>query len=110
MIDIDTWIIRWHFGPNHLNHFPRIIQPHFPVYDIPKQAFPVLGANGHKIRTSLGIIVTPQSHRMTMVDIRTVFHDNNPFCFSNRFNLSSGAHSIEINTTAARARQWRGKT
>jgi len=35
------------------NHFPRIIQHHFIIYDYPKQMQSVLGANGYEIQPRL---------------------------------------------------------
>ena len=92
-INVNTWIMCRDFIPDGLNHSPRIIQAHFPIRDIAKQAFPILGANGHEIRTCLGIIISLQSNGTAMVNFRVVFHDNNPFCFSNPFNLSSAAYA-----------------
>lgn len=59
-INIDAWIIGWYFIPNLLNHITCSIQPHLPVHDFPKQAFSILGADGHEIGPGLGIIVSPQ--------------------------------------------------
>jgi hypothetical protein len=57
-IDIDARIIGRDFIPNRLNHFPRIVQTHFSIHNIPEQAFPVLGAKGDEIGPFLGIIVS----------------------------------------------------
>jgi hypothetical protein len=39
--------------PYVLDHLSRIIQPHFPINNIPEQAFPVLCADSHEIRPGL---------------------------------------------------------
>ena len=41
------------FDPFTIYDFPGIIQLHFPINDFPKQAFPVLSANGYKICPAL---------------------------------------------------------
>jgi hypothetical protein len=49
------------FDPFIGNDVTRNIQPHFTVDDIPEQARAILGAEGHKIRPGLRIIVALQT-------------------------------------------------
>jgi hypothetical protein len=55
-IDIGKFVYQFQIPTT--NHPPCIIQPHFTVDDFPKQAFPVLGADGDEIGPGLGIIVS----------------------------------------------------
>ena len=64
----------WQFIPNGLNHFARGIQPHFPIRNVPEQAFPILGADGDDIRPGPGIIVSTQPNGSAVMDDRIVFH------------------------------------
>ena len=60
------------FVPYHLNHPPRVVQPHFPVYDFAEQAYPFMGADGDEIRTGLRIIVSAQTDGPAIVALRGV--------------------------------------
>lgn len=72
-IDIGARIMDRDFIPDRLDHHPRIVQPPFNAYDFPKQAFPVLGADGDEIGPGLGIIVDLQSNGTAVVNVGIVF-------------------------------------
>ena len=46
------------FLPDHLAQW---IQPHFKIYDVAKQRFPVMGDEGDEVFTRLGIIISRQA-------------------------------------------------
>jgi hypothetical protein len=73
-IDRSTRKMIRYFIPNHFNHPPSVIRQHFPFYNIPKQTFPALYANGYKISSGLGIIVSFQTNGTTATNFRLEFH------------------------------------
>jgi len=64
------------FIPYRLDHPPSIIQPHHPIHHFPKQPFPILRTNRHKIRTVLRIIIPLQPNGLTVMYVWIVFHGN----------------------------------
>ncbi|MFO7817648.1 MAG: hypothetical protein R6V39_08230, partial [Desulfovibrionales bacterium] len=66
------------FIPNVLDHLPSIIQARFPIRNITKEAFPILGTNGHEIRFGLGIIVSMQPDRSAMMNFWVKSHTSDP--------------------------------
>ncbi|NMA45830.1 MAG: hypothetical protein GX945_04640, partial [Lentisphaerae bacterium] len=60
-IQINIWEMDWNIIPTLAGNISRIVQSHFAADDFPKQACPVVGADGHKIGPGLGIIVTLQA-------------------------------------------------
>lgn len=62
------------FDPLFGNDVSGIIQPHGPVGDFPKQAFPVVGADGDEIGPGLRIIVIAQADGTAVMDVTVVCH------------------------------------
>ena len=57
-IQYDIFKMAWQFSPMIIDYFTEQIQHHFIVHNDPKQHFPVLGYNRHKIPSRLGIIIS----------------------------------------------------
>ena len=64
--------------PLMFHNYAEFIQTHIPVDNIPKQAFPIVCADGYEIPSRLGIIVSFQTDGTPMVDLKIVFHG--PVC------------------------------
>ena len=68
---MDIGVNRWEFlgqlKPPTLNQPPCIIHLHLPIRYLAKQTLPTVGADSHKICSSLGIIVTLQADRTAVV-------------------------------------------
>jgi hypothetical protein len=61
-------LVQFHCGKSIWDSMPLIpynftngIQPHLVLHNFPEQTFPIMGANGYKIRPRLRIIVPLQS-------------------------------------------------
>jgi hypothetical protein len=64
----------WNGVPAILHHHPNIIQPHPTINHIPKQTLPPPGTHRHEIPPGTNIIIIPQSHRPTPMQIRMKCH------------------------------------
>ena len=95
--NIDPWIMGWNLMPHHLNHVSCRAWLHFPFYYLSKETFPILAANGHEIRSGLGVIVIAQANGAAMANFRVEFHcfvvptifANKPSVCSSSFRMSA---------------------
>jgi hypothetical protein len=71
-LHIGEFIFQLRVPPHH--HFADGVHLHFTLVDSAEQTVPVLGTDGDKIGAGLGVIVTLQSDRTTILFRRTVRH------------------------------------
>jgi hypothetical protein len=60
--------------PDSLNNAPLLGQFHFTLYDLAEKEFPVLGADGDKIRAAASVVVSAQTNGPSMMNARIVGH------------------------------------
>jgi hypothetical protein len=53
--------------PTTLGNLACLVQPHFTVHHMPKEAFPLAGASGDETRAGLGVIVSLEADGTAMV-------------------------------------------
>ncbi len=66
----------WNVPPAGIGNFSGLVQNHFTINNLPKQAFLIVGANGNKIQSCLRIIVSFQADAFAVMNVRIVTTNN----------------------------------
>src|SRR5437867_2541959 len=82
--------------------FAVLVQPYLPVHDFPKQARPVLHADGDEIRPGLRVVVALQADAAAVMTLRVVRH--NPRSFKNRSaSFTRNSPEISLGSSVSRS-------
>ena len=100
---IDLWarIMCGQFGSHGLRHPPQIVQNHFPITNITKQACAFMRTDGSEICTGMRIVVSLQSHGLLMVTA-----DYSPLRFFALFGAGFSSCLATFSNSASMTRGW----
>jgi hypothetical protein len=74
MVDVDAGVEQRDFVPDRLYHASSMVRDQGVIYDVAKQARPVLRDDGDEVLARFGVVVTSQPDRPAVAPLRVVTH------------------------------------